>query len=60
MADQLLLGWPCHLVSRIAQALAAEEPILPPTDWIVGDFHSRQRMLFETRVEPPATVLRPL
>lgn len=42
-----LVGWPCHLYGRIAQALAAQEPTLPPTDWLVDDDAPRQRTLFD-------------
>ena len=42
-----LMGWPCHLYGRIAQALAAQEPTLPPTDWMEVTSSSRQRLLFE-------------
>jgi hypothetical protein len=33
LVHRRLVGWPCHVYGRIAQALAAEEPTLPPCDW---------------------------
>ncbi len=33
LVHRRLVGWPCHVYDRIAQALAAEEITLPPTDW---------------------------
>jgi len=48
-----LVGWPCHLYGRIAQALAAQEPTLPPTDWIVDDEELKQRTLFELKAGQP-------
>ncbi len=42
-----LISWPCHLYGRIAQALAAEEPTLPPLDWLVPEKAPRQQTLFE-------------
>lgn len=42
-----LLGWPCHLYGRVAQALAAQEPTLPPLDWLADEATPRQRMLFD-------------
>ncbi|MCH2595814.1 MAG: helix-turn-helix domain-containing protein [Pirellulales bacterium] len=50
LVQRRLLGWPCHLYGRIAQALAAEESALPPLDWLPEDVPTRQRMLFEKRV----------
>ena len=47
LVHRRLVGWPCHLYGRIAQALAAEEPTLPPTDWLVPEKTPRQRTLFE-------------
>jgi hypothetical protein len=42
-----LVGWPCHVYGRIAQALAAEEPTLPPCDWWDHEKeHVVQRELF--------------
>lgn len=49
LVDRRLVGWPCHLYGRIAQALAAEEPTLPPTDWVVDDTPVHQRLLFELK-----------
>ncbi|MCH2113418.1 MAG: helix-turn-helix domain-containing protein [Pirellulales bacterium] len=46
-----LVGWPCHLYVRIAQALAAEELSLPPADWIASQFSPQQLTLFETSTE---------
>jgi transcriptional regulator with XRE-family HTH domain len=34
LVHRRLLGWPCRVYGRIAQALAAEEMTLPPTDWM--------------------------
>ncbi len=48
-----LVGWPCHLYGRIAQALAAQELTLPPTDWLVDDKAVRQQTLFELDVRDP-------
>jgi len=50
LVHRRLVGWPCHLYGRIAQALAAQEPTLPPTDWWVEEDSQRQRLLFEVRV----------
>jgi transcriptional regulator with XRE-family HTH domain len=50
LVHRRLLGWPCHLYGRIAQALAAEEPTLPPADWIADDAPARQRLLFEKHI----------
>lgn len=47
LVHRRLTGWPCHLYGRIAQALAAEELTLPPSDWIEEKSESRQQMLFE-------------
>lgn len=33
LVHRRLVGWPCHVYGRIAQALAAEETTLPPCDW---------------------------
>lgn len=41
-----LTRWPCHVYGRIAQALAAEEPTLPPVDWFEEVDSPRQGMLF--------------
>ncbi len=47
LVDRRLEGWPCHVYDRIARALAAEEPTLPPLDWLVEHELPRQQMLFE-------------
>ena len=47
LVHRRLVGWPCHLYGRVAQALAAQEPTLPPVDWIVEDTTTRQRTLFD-------------
>lgn len=47
LVQRRLTGWPCHLYGRIAQALAAEETTLPPSDWLTDSQPTRQRMLFE-------------
>jgi hypothetical protein len=47
LVHRRLIGWPCHLYGRIAQALAAQEPTLPPLDWIVEQAPTRQRTLFD-------------
>ena len=47
LVHRRLVGWPCHLYGRIAQALAAEEPTLPPLDWLVPEKAPQQRTLFE-------------
>ena len=43
-----LVGWPCHLYGRIAQALEAQEASLPPADWVADDGSYRQQLLFKT------------
>lgn len=40
LVHRRLVGWPCHIYCRIAQALAAEEMTLPPTDWL--EFEKQQ------------------
>ena len=47
LVHRRLVGWPCHLYGRVAQALAAEEPTLPPLDWLVPEKAPQQRTLFE-------------
>ncbi|MCG8449589.1 MAG: helix-turn-helix domain-containing protein [Pirellulales bacterium] len=47
LVHRRLLGWPCHLYGRIAQALAAEELTLPPSDWLADQTHPQQRLLFD-------------
>lgn len=47
LVQRRLLGWPCHLYGRVAQALVAEELTLPPTDWLYEAQPARQRTLFE-------------
>ncbi|NOZ40359.1 MAG: helix-turn-helix transcriptional regulator [Planctomycetes bacterium] len=47
LVHRRLVSWPCHLYGRIAQALAAEEPTLPPLDWLVPEKAPRQQTLFE-------------
>ena len=42
-----LVGWPCHLYGRVAQALAAQEPTLPPLDWLAEESAPRQQLLFD-------------
>jgi transcriptional regulator with XRE-family HTH domain len=37
LVHRRLSGWPCHVYGRIAQAVAAEEMTLPPTDWMEND-----------------------
>lgn len=51
LVQRRLMGWPCHLYGRVAQALAAEEITLPPTDWFVEAQPERQRLLFELSSE---------
>jgi len=51
LVHRRLVGWPCHLYGRIAQALAAEELTLPPLDWIVDQQPARQRTLFDLAVQ---------
>ena len=46
-----LVRWPCHVYGRIAQALAAQEPNLPPVDWLLAESPPNQKYLFE---EPSA------
>ena len=46
LVHRRLVGWPCHVYGRIAQALAAEEMTLPPSDWIEHQRHITQRNLF--------------
>ena len=50
LVQRRLTGWPCHLYGRIAQALAAEETTLPPTDWIEEN-RMEQRQLFDKETE---------
>jgi hypothetical protein len=47
LVHRRLVGWPCHLYGRIAQALAAQESTLPPMDWLVDKSAPRQRTLFD-------------
>lgn len=47
LVQRRLVGWPCHLYGRVAQALAAEEPTLPPLDWLVEPRELKQRTLFD-------------
>ena len=47
LVHRRLLGWPCHLYGRIAQALAANEVTLPPLDWLVDQEALRQRTFFD-------------
>jgi transcriptional regulator with XRE-family HTH domain len=50
LVHRRLVGWPCHVYGRIAQALAAEEPTLPPCDWWDHEKeHVVQRELFVRR-----------
>ena len=42
LVHRRLVGWPCHVYDRIAQALTAEEMTLPPTDWME---HEQQRVI---------------
>lgn len=50
LVHRRLVGWPCHVYGRIAQALAAEEPTLPPCDWWDHEKNaSIQRELFTKR-----------
>ena len=52
LVQRRLTGWPCHLYGRIAQALAAEEPVLPPTDWFELSRPKVQRQLFTEESQP--------
>lgn len=47
LVHRRLVGWPCHLYGRVAQALAAEENTLPPLDWLVEEGGLQQRTLFD-------------
>lgn len=47
LVHRRLVGWPCHLYGRVAQALAAQEPTLPPLDWLAPEKAPQQRTLFE-------------
>ena len=49
LVHRRLVGWPCHLYGRIAQALEAQELTLPPADWIGEERNPRQKMLFDTK-----------
>ena len=52
LVHRRLMRWPCHVYGRIAQALAAEEIILPPADWIESKGElPMQRELFKQEVE---------
>jgi len=50
LVHRRLVGWPCHLYGRIAQALSAQEPTLPPSDWLVDKEAPRQQTLFDLGV----------
>ncbi len=47
LVHRRLVGWPCHLYGRVAQALAAQESTLPPLDWLVDEQELRQQTLFD-------------
>lgn len=47
LVHRRLVGWPCHLYGRVAQALAAEETTLPPLDWLVDEGGLQQQTLFD-------------
>ncbi len=47
LVHRRLVDWPCYLYGRVAQALAAQEPTLPPLDWLVPEKAPRQRTLFD-------------
>lgn len=50
LVHRRLVGWPCHVYGRIAQALAAEEVTLPPCDWWDHEQQpATQRELFATQ-----------
>jgi transcriptional regulator with XRE-family HTH domain len=49
LVHRRLVGWPCHLYERVAQALSAQEPTLPPLDWIVEQAPPRQQTLFDLK-----------
>lgn len=51
LVHRRLVGWPCHLYGRIAQALAAQELTFPPPDWFVEEELPRQqKTLFDLDV----------
>ncbi len=50
LVHRRLVGWPCHLYGRVAQALAAQEATLPPLDWLVDEHELRQQTLFDKTV----------
>lgn len=50
LVHRRLVGWPCHLYGRIAQALAAEESTLPPLDWLHQENEVLQQTLFDFAV----------
>ena len=52
LVHRRLLGWPCHLYGRMAQALAAQESTLPPLDWLVDENAPRQQTLFDLELQP--------
>jgi len=47
LVHRRMAGWPSYLYERIAQALTAQEPMLPPADWIVEENAPRQQTLFD-------------
>ena len=50
LVHRRLVGWPCHIYGRIAQALVAEEMTLPPADWLEDEQQKVfQRELFAKR-----------
>ena len=45
--DRRLAAWPCRTYDRVRLAIAAEEPTLPPVDWLPEWRPARQQRLFQ-------------
>ena len=47
LVDRRLFAWPCRVYDRVRLAVAAEEPTLPPVDWLPEWRPTRQQRLFQ-------------
>lgn len=47
LVDRRLAAWPCRAYDRVRLAIAAEEPTLPPVDWLPEWRPARQQRLFQ-------------